>query len=150
MIHWYFALYHVDVSNSKVATGKFHMKFVVAICPCMCAIIDNVCIPNGLETHVKLFSYEYPSFSVPITLGNVQSGCLAFSQDQFEGMDIPFTLFFVLCCVLNKNTACLWTLGEILFATSDNGRYSPANNSATVLLAIFLYMLLHLHNQRNV
>ena len=66
------------------------------------------------------------------------SGCLAFSglfEGQFEGVDIPFTfnLFIVLRCVLNKNIACLWTLGEILFITGDNGRYAPANISAAVL-----------------
>ena len=86
---------------------------------------------------------------MPITLGNVLSGCLAFSglfEGQFEG-DIPFTLFIVLCCVLNENTECLWTLGEILFL-GDNGRYAPANISAAVLLANFLSP--HLHNQRNV
>ena len=69
-------------------------------------------------------------------------------EGQFEGMDIPFTLFIVLRCTLNKNTACLWTLGEILFATGDNGRYAPANISAAVLLANFSSP--HLHNQRNV
>ena len=76
---------------------------------------------------------------------------LAFSglfEGQFNGMDIPFTLFIVLYCVLNKNTVCLWTLGEILLATGDNGRYAPANISAAVLLANFLSP--HLHNQRNV
>ena len=88
--------------------------------------IDNVCAPNGLETPVKLFS-----------------GCLAFSG-LFEGVDISFTL----CCVLNKNTACLWALGEILFGTGDNGRYALANNLAAVLLANFSSP--HLHNQRNV
>ena len=35
LIRWYFALYHVDVSNSKVATGKFHMKFVVFVHACV-------------------------------------------------------------------------------------------------------------------
>ena len=69
-------------------------------------------------------------------------------EDQFEGVDIPFTLFIVLHCVLNKNTACLWALGETLFTTDDNGRYAPANTSAAVLLAIFSSP--HLHNQRNV
>ena len=69
-------------------------------------------------------------------------------EGQFKGVDIPFTLFIVLCCVLNKNTACLWTLGEILFATHDNGRYAPANYSAAALLANFSSP--HLHNQRNV
>ena len=85
------------------------------------------------------------------TLGNLLSGCLAFSclfEGRFEGVDIPFTLFIVLRCVLNKNTACLWVLGEILFATGDNGRYAPANNSTAVLLANFSSP--HLHNQRNV
>ena len=85
------------------------------------------------------------------TLGNLLSGCLAFSclfEGRFEGVDIPFTLFIVLRCVLNKNTACLWALGEILFATGDNGRYAPANNSTAVLLANFSSP--HLHNQRNV
>ena len=66
----------------------------------------------------------------------------------FVGVDIPFTLFIVLRCVLNKNTACLWVLGEILFATGDNGRYALANNSTAVLLANFSSP--HLHNQRNV
>ena len=59
-----------------------------------------------------------------ITLGNLLSDCLAFSrlfEGQFEGVDIPFTLFIVLRCVLNKNTACLWALREILFVTCDNG-----------------------------
>ena len=82
---------------------------------------------------------------------NLLSGCLAFShlfEGQFEGVDIPFTLFIVLRCVLNKNTACLWTLGEILFATGDNDRYAPANISAAILLANFSSP--HLHNQRNV
>ena len=81
------------------------------------------------------------------TFGNLLSGCLAFSC-LFEGVDIPFTLFIVLRCVLNKNTACLWALGEILFATGDNGRYAPVNNSIAVLLANFSSP--HLHNQRNV
>ena len=79
------------------------------------------------------------------------SGCLAFSrlfEGQFKGVDIPFTLLIVLRCVLNKNTACLWALGEILFATGDNGRYAPADNSAAVLLTNFSSP--HLHNQRNV
>ena len=30
---------------------------------CVCATIDNVCVPTGLETPVKLFSY--PSYGEP-------------------------------------------------------------------------------------
>ena len=74
-------------------------------------------------------------------------GFLSLFEGQFEGVDIPFTLFIVLHCVLNKSRACLWTLGEILFVTGDNGRYASAI-SAAVLLANFSSP--HLHSQRNV
>ena len=80
-------------------------------------------------------------------IGKFVKWLLAFSclfEGQFEDVDIPFTLFIVLHCVLNKNTACLWTMEEI---SGDNGRYTPANISAAVLLANFSSP--H-HNQRNV
>ena len=117
--------------------------------PSISATIDNVCVPNGLKMPVKVFTY--PSYGVPIHFRNLLKRRLAFSclfEGQFEGMDILFTLLVVLLCVLNKNTACLWTLGEILFATGDNGRHVSANISAVVLLANFLSP--YLHNQRNV
>ena len=123
-----------------------HMSITLRVTVLQSSNTDNVCVPSGLETSVKLFSY--PSYGA---LGNVLSGCLAFSglfEGQFEGVDIPFTLFIALRYVLNKNTACLWTLGEVLFATGDNGRYTPANISAAVLLAKFSSP--HLHNQRKV
>ena len=100
-----------------------------------------------------LMDWKRPLNYFPILVNTVRQyiDCFAFSrlfEGQFEGMDIPFTLSIVLHCVLNKNTACLWALGEILFATGDNGRYAPANNSAAVLLANFSSP--HLCNQRNV
>ena len=104
-------------------------------------LMDWKCPLNYCAILIKLFCY--PSHGA----GNVLSGCLAFSG-LFEGMDIPFTLFIALRCVLNKSTVCLWTMGEILFETDDNGRYAPANISSAVLLANFLSP--HLHNQRNV